>query len=203
MHLDGLTPSKEHIEVAREAFQDRPGLLVMIRPRAGNFSYNPQEIDEMLEQIVIAAKCGANGVVFGVLHEDDHSINLPKLKLLVHKARKLNLKTSFHRAFDATPNNSEALDSLIDLNVDRVLTSGVPWNKKGTALEGIQAIKKLVNRAEKRLEIVVGGSVSPANAQLILNELPGEAAISLHAYSSVLEEGYTSEKLVSDLVQQT
>ena len=69
MHFDGLTPSVDQISAARLAFDNRPGLLVMIRPRQGNFLYSPKEIVAIHRQIEAAATAGADGVVFGALNE--------------------------------------------------------------------------------------------------------------------------------------
>ena len=69
MHFDGLTPSVDQLSAARRAFDNRPGLLVMIRPRQGNFLYSPKEIVAIHRQIEAAATAGADGVVFGALNE--------------------------------------------------------------------------------------------------------------------------------------
>ena len=66
MQSHGLTPDPVHIHAARAAFHARPGLMVMIRPRAGDFSYTRAELDLMHRQIHEAAQAGADGVVFGV-----------------------------------------------------------------------------------------------------------------------------------------
>ena len=69
MHVDGLTPSTEQLARARQAFHNRPGLLAMIRPRQGEFSYAREEIRTMHRQIVKAADAGADGIVFGAAAE--------------------------------------------------------------------------------------------------------------------------------------
>ena len=118
MTEEGLTPDVEAISLARKAFAKRPGLMVMIRPRAGNFDYDVDEIDLMLEQITQAAQGGADGVVLGVLTIIDGytTINLPALKKLVRASHELNLKVGFHRAFDAVSNRKLALYQLIKLS---------------------------------------------------------------------------------------
>ena len=89
MHLDGLTPDPQHIRIARDAFRDRPGLLVMVRPRAGDFCFSPDEVGQMVSQIELAQQCGADGVVLGVLRADDNRIASEPMQCLVQAARGL------------------------------------------------------------------------------------------------------------------
>ena len=163
MHLDGLTPDPQHIVAARQAFGNRPGLMVMVRPRAGDFCFSPAEVDLMTQQIEIAAEAGADGVVLGVLRSPDNRIAVDAMQVLVSTAKAAGLKTTFHRAFDATPDADEALDILIDLGFDRVLTSGIPWGRKGTALDGVERLAATIRRSQGRIEIVLAGGISPAN----------------------------------------
>lgn len=205
MHLDGLTPSEEHIRAGREAFGGRPGLLVMVRPRAGDFSYINEELGVMRQQIEIAARCGADGIVLGTLKEIDQTVERSALEPLVDKANNLDLTVTFHRAFDATPDRSRALETLIECGVDRVLTSGMPWGTKGTALDGIDTITKLVRQANGRIGIVIGGGINIHNANAILEKLSAfreqeKRFISLHVYSGVKVNGSTSKETVSQLV---
>ena len=110
MELDGLTPAVKHIELAREAFRDRPGLLPMIRPRGGDFFYCRDDIDLMERQIKAAAIAGADGVVIGVLDQRTSAVHKPYSERLVGMAREHELSVSFHRAFDATPDWQFALE---------------------------------------------------------------------------------------------
>lgn len=201
MHFDGLTPVKEHIVAARKAFHDRAGLMVMIRPRKGDFSYTGQELLTMHREIHTAAEAGADGVVFGVLQKNDDSIAVEPLRQLIQTAGSYGLKVTFHRAFDATPNPLETLAVLIDLGVHRVLTSGMPWGQKGTALDGIGRLDQIIKQSKGRIEIVVSGGISPTNVVNILNRLPLDAGnVSVHAYSGVQENGITTTEAVKSLV---
>jgi copper homeostasis protein len=199
MNLDGLTPRRPHINAARDIFQQRPGLMVMIRPRPGDFVYKRREITTMLHQIETAAECGADGVVFGVLRADDQRVARGLLQLLVAACVRYGLRSTFHRAFDATPDPIEALNVLIDCGVDRVLTAGIPWGQKGTALDGLDRLASLVRRANSRIEVVVGGGVNPTNVSQLLKRLPG--SVSLHAYSGAQRNGRTTVDAVQRLVQ--
>lgn len=200
MHLDGLTPPQESIESARMAFQ-KAGLMVMIRPRGGDFFYSEDEIGEMLGQISRAAKAGADGVVFGTL-TDDGKIDERQARRLIELSHSLTMETTFHRAFDAATEPAEALDSLIGLGIDRILTSGVPWSEAGSALDGLESLNERIQQCGGRAEIVIGGGISPKNAPLILNALqPWKGALSVHAYSGVMESGETTEGGVRSLVE--
>ena len=204
MHLDGLTPDRQHIVAARQAFGDRPGLMAMVRPRAGDFCFSPAEVDLMLQQIETAAAAGANGVVLGVLRPQDNRIAVHVMKMLASAARVTGLKTTFHRAFDATPDADEALDTLIALGFDRVLTSGIPWGRKGTALDGVERLAATIRRSQGRIEIVLAGGISPANVEPLLSRLPlAVGLVSVHAYSGAQANGQTTVESVRALIEAT
>lgn len=165
----GLTPPASHMRAARQAFA-RPGLLVMIRPRAGDFCYSAREIEWMLRQIELARMAGADGVVLGVLRASDGRVAQRLLRRLRQAASELSV--TFHRAFEATPDTAEALEVLIDSGVDRVLTSGLRWGQVGTALEGSARLARLIRQAGQRIEVVVGGGLASAHVPALLRRLP-------------------------------
>lgn len=201
LHLGGLTPARQHIEEARMAFVDRPGLMVMVRPRGGDFAYSEREIEVMLRQITVAAECGADGVVFGVLRPDDQGVAAPVLERLMAESTTHGLRTTFHRAFDATPDPLEALDILIQLNVDRVLTSGIAWGRAGTALEGVDRLANVIRYANGQIEVVIGGGVNETNVAAILKSVLLDASkVVLHAHSGAQHAGITTAQSVQALV---
>ena len=201
MHVDGLTPLTEQIIEARRAFRHRPGLLAMIRPRQGDFSYTREEILTMHHQIGSAAAAGADGIVFGALQKDSRCLALDVCRELIQTIRASHLKPSFHRAFDAAPDPLTALDQLVDLGVDRVLTSGIPWGHRGTACDGVDRLADTIERARGNIEVVIGGGVNPDSVAEILQNLPlGSEGISVHAFSGVQENGETTQGAVKRLV---
>lgn len=200
MEDDGLTPPVESIAAARRAFP-RNGLMVMIRPRAGDFVYTENEIREMEVNIASAAAGGADGVVFGVIAENG-LIDEKYLQRLIQKSQSNGVSTTFHRAFDVLEDRFEGLEMLIDHGVDRILTSGVAWGCSGGALEGKETLKALVEAADGRTEIVIGGSVSSGNAKEIVSSLGQfSGPVSLHAHSGVQENGVTAKSKVRALVE--
>jgi copper homeostasis protein len=201
MHLDGLTPSVDCLAAARRAFRQRPGLMAMIRPRAGDFCYSSAELALMLEQIDTAAAAGADGVVFGVLQTGAQCIDLEASRRLLAATQGHGLTTTMHRAFDATPDPDATLDALIELGVDRVLTSGLPWGTKGTALDGAPRLAATIQRAQERIGIVLASGISPANVGPLLAQLPLHAGrVAVHAYSGAQIRGQTTVEAVRELV---
>lgn len=201
MHLDGLTPSPACLVAARQAFRQRPGLMAMIRPRAGDFCYEPAELALMLAQIDLAAEVGADGVVFGLLNATDRRIDRPANRQLLAAARAHGLKTTMHRAFDAAPDPDATLEAVIELGFDRVLTSGRPWGAGGTALDGVERLAATIRAARDRIEVVLAGSIGPANVGPLLAQLPLHAGrVSVHAYSGAQAHGRTTVEAVGALV---
>ncbi len=157
----GTTPSAGMIAAARTAVD--LGLMVMIRPRGGDFCYSPLEVEAMLHDLALARELGADGVVFGVLRPDG-TIDVETSARLIKAARPLPV--TFHRAFDMTRDPIEALDTLIKLGVERLLTSG----QEASALEGAELIAELVERAGDRLTVMPGVGITSRNMQRILAE---------------------------------
>lgn len=155
----GTTPSAGMIEVARRNVSI--DLQVMIRPRGADFLYSDEEFAVMKRDVEVAKELDADGVVFGCLHPDG-TIDLPKMRELIHLARPMNV--TFHRAFDMVKEPFQALEDLISLGVDRILTSGL----EPTAIEGAELIKELVQRAGDRIIILPGGGVRPFNIQKLI-----------------------------------
>ncbi|MGI6672909.1 MAG: copper homeostasis protein CutC [Limnochordia bacterium] len=157
----GTTPNYGLIK--RSAALGHLGTMVMIRPRGGDFLYNHEEIAEMEEDIRIAADLGAQGVVFGVLSADGQ-LDYLAMSRLVQLAKSLGLEVTCHRAFDVARDPYQALHALIDLGVDRLLTSG----QRQTALEGMPLLEELIELAAGRISIMPGGGVRPHNVHELL-----------------------------------
>lgn len=154
----GLTPSHGTIRIARERL--RIGIMAMVRPRGGDFCYSDTEFAVMREDLLAARALGANGVVFGILHPDA-TIDRERTAELIALARPLPV--TFHRAFDVTRDPFEALETLIDLGVERVLTSG----QEPSALEGLDLIVELVRRSAGRIVVMPGGGITGRNVARI------------------------------------
>ena len=158
----GTTPSLGLLRVIKQEI-DIP-VFIMIRPRGGDFAYTEQEFEVMKEDLKIFKESGSvDGFVFGVLTPDGE-VDTTRCSELIELARPLPV--TFHRAFDMTRDPFRALETIIDLKMERVLTSG-----QGTsALEGLPLIKDLVERAHSRIIVVPGGGITERNLQRILKE---------------------------------
>ena len=150
----GITPSRGMIRVAR-AVGIR--MHVIIRPRGGDFLYDSDEFSVMEADIDAAKEEGADGVVIGLLNADG-AIDAARTEKLIRRARPLAV--TFHRAFDMTPDPFAALDTLISLGVERVLTSG----QEATVLEGLPLLEELTRRGGDRIIVMPGGGITPRNA---------------------------------------
>lgn len=198
MQQDGLTPSAEAIDVTRKHFPNGV-LMVMIRPRSGDFHYTKDELITMNQQIIQAKELGADGIVFGVL-SPQKKINFHACQMLCDTAKNLSLKMTFHRAFDEITEHETALTQLESLAFDHVLTSGIAWHTTGSALDGINNIQRFINFVDGRLEIIIGGGVSPNNIHHIIHQLSAnKARISFHSYSGVLTQGIVDELALAQL----
>jgi copper homeostasis protein len=155
----GTTPSAGTIALTRR--QLTIALNVIIRPRGGDFCYSALEYEVMRHDIEEAKRLGADGVVIGILNPDG-TVDRSRTKALIELARPLSV--TFHRAFDVTRDPFEALETLIDLGVDRVLTSG----QERSVLEGLETITALVQRAGERIIIMPGGGISERNVKRII-----------------------------------
>jgi copper homeostasis protein len=199
MRSAGLTPQPECVRAARAAF-GKPGLMVMIRPRGGDFEFRPNEIALMEQQILVAADCGSDGVVLGVLGPDGE-LAQDELKRLIGLAQARGLTVTFHRAFDALADRLAAIPLLAGLGVHRVLTAGIAWGQQGTAVEGLDVLQQLSAAAPAGLELVIGGGVSAENAPRLLQALSAcRGRISLHAFSAALEGDCVSARKVRAIV---
>jgi copper homeostasis protein len=155
----GTTPSGGCIKVARQKL--RIGLQVMIRPRGGDFDYSALEVEVMKEDIRMARELGADGVVFGCLTPEG-DIDRALTSELLELARPLNI--TFHRAFDVCRDPQQALEELISLGVDRVLTSG----QEATCLEGLELLTAIQQQAAGRIIVMPGGGITPRNVNKIV-----------------------------------
>lgn len=150
----GITPSAGVIEQVRRNL--KIPLNVIIRPRGGDFCYSREEFDVMKRDILMAQTLGADGVVIGILTPEG-TIDLERCAMLVELARPLSV--TFHRAFDMAGDLFQALEDVLALGVERLLTSG----GRQTAMEGAATIATLAQRAGDRLIIMPGSGVKPEN----------------------------------------
>ncbi len=165
----GTTPSLGTIRAARAAADLE--LNVMIRPRGGDFHYSERELEVMELDVAAAREAGADGVVFGLLRTDG-TIDRERAAPLVAAARPMRI--TFHRAFDMTRDPFEALETLIALGIDRVLTSG----QEASVPAGLPLLCQLVERAGDRIVVMPGCGIRAGNLARVAAET---GARELHA----------------------
>lgn len=188
LDVDGLTPPVEWIREVRKRY---PSLTVhvLVRSRAGDFVYAPEEVETMAAQVEEALEAGADGIVIGCLTAGG-DVDIPAMERLVRTIESYSLAAellrsdlchaandshffpgparrvsiTFHRAFDACKRPFDALEHIIALGCDRILTSG----QGPTVVEGSDMLRELRKRADGRIIILPGGGVTPRNAGRIL-----------------------------------
>lgn len=172
----GTTPSLGFLRAARRIFPGK--IMMMIRPRGGDFHYSHGEAEIMLSDIRCAREEGADGVVFGCLRADGSIDERMTGELM---AASDSMDRTFHRAFDVSRDLTESLDALIRLGLPRVLTSGGRPSIDAAALE---TIASLVSRAAGRIAILPGGGVTPDTIDRIAS-VTGVAECHLSARESI------------------
>lgn len=173
MDLDGLTPPAAL--VAQVLACVRIPVVVLLRPRGGDFAYDPGEREAIVDAVASARTLGAHGVAVGALR-DDGRLDTGFLAGLVATARPL--RVTCHRAFDRTPDRLAALEDLVTLGFDRVLTSG----GAASAAAGLEALRMLVGAAAGRIAVVAGGGVTADVARRLVQAGVRE----VHAYRALL-----------------
>lgn len=151
----GTTPSYGEIKTA-QALTSQIDINVIIRPRGGDFLYTEAEIQSMLLDIELCKQLGVHGVVFGCLTREG-DIDVPLMRRLIEAAKPLSV--TCHRAFDVCRDPFAALEQLIELGCDRILTSG----QQATAEIGIPLLKQLVEKAGDRIIVMPGCGVRENN----------------------------------------
>lgn len=176
LELDGITPSYGLVEQCVELGD--VAVMMLVRPHAGGFCYGAAELATIRRDIQVAHQLGVHGVVIGTLREDGR-IDRNECLRLIEAARPLSV--TFHRAFDLTPDPLEALDTLLELGVDRLLTSG----QAACARDGAALIQALVQRAGAALSVMAGAGI---RAPEVLPLVRATGVRELHASASLLSE---------------
>ena len=160
LFLGGLTPSLGSLLLCKRHVPGMP-VIAMVRPRQAGFAYSPLEYDVMKEDARLFLENGADGIVFGFLH-DNGVINEERTREFVEICG--DAEAVFHRAFDVTPDPFAALETLIKCGIKRVLTSG----QAPSVPEGADLIKELMAHAAGRIEILPGAGITAANAARVV-----------------------------------
>ena len=153
----GTTPSYAQIKIARKYLNIE--LYSLIRPRGGDFFHTHLEFEIMKSDIRFCGETGCDGVVTGMLNPDG-TIDRIRNRELVEIARQYGMGVTFHRAFDRSNDLFQAMEDIIDLGCERILTSG----GYDTAIEGAEVILRLIEKAAGRIIIMPGSGITPENA---------------------------------------
>ncbi len=158
----GLTPTLGSLIAVKKAAPTLE-IMAMVRPREGGFCYTDTEYVAMKEDARLMLEHGADGIVFGFLHENG-TVDAERTNEFTALAKSYGRQSVFSRAIDVAPDWRAALDTLIQLGVSRVLTSG----QRPTAMEGADVIAAMVRHAAGRIEILPGAGIRASNLRLIL-----------------------------------
>lgn len=161
LHLGGLTPSLGTLLLTKKNTLLK--VIAMLRPRGAGFCYSEDEFLVMLEDAEILMSYGADGLAFGCLKQDG-SIDIEKNKAIIDIIKKYQGEVVFHRAIDCVKDIDKSMKILIDLGVNRILTSGL----QSKAIEGKDAIKELQEKYGKQIEILAGSGVNATNAKELM-----------------------------------
>ncbi len=175
----GTTPSYGTIKQCREAFS--VSLYPIIRPRGGDFLYTKDEFEIMLQDVKLCKQLGCDGIVIGLLNMDG-TIDMVRTAALIEAAYPLGV--TFHRAFDRCKDPFEAMEQLIEIGCERILTSG----QQPSLVDGVELVTELNRKADERIIIMPGSGVRKENIKML-----GEQTGCLEFHSSL--RGKESSKM--------
>lgn len=161
--VGGTTPSYGTIRKCIEKLN--VPVMVMIRPRGGNFVYTADEFDIMKDDILQCRELKADGVVFGLLTEPGE-IDKVRTRQLVQIAG--NMQVTFHKAVDVAKDILDCVDIIKETGVKRILSSG----GEKTASEGMEVLKKMIKIAAPEMTVIVAGKVTWENFEEISTNIP-------------------------------
>lgn len=159
LDVGGTTPSRALIESVVRAV--KIPVFPIIRPRGGDFTYSAPELESMKRDAEMAVDAGAAGVVIGVL-KDDRTVDARRTREVMQVASRVPM--TFHMAFDDTPDQAAALDTLMEIGITRVLTKGGARR----AIDGVEKLRDLVTQSAGHIHILAGGGVRANNAEEIV-----------------------------------
>ncbi len=154
----GLTPTVGTLRVVKSKV--KIPVMTMVRPRAGGFCYTENEFETAKEDAALLLENGADGLVFGFLHEDG-TVDVERTRELVKIAG--GMPCVFHRALDVVPDWKKALDQLIGLGITRVLTSG----QQSDVFFALDTIAEMIHYAAGRIQILPGAGITLENVQKV------------------------------------
>lgn len=162
LHLGGLTPSLATLQLTKKNTDLK--VICMVRPRGAGFHYTEKEFEVMKADARILMENGSDGLAFGCLDENGN-IDIEQTKQIIDIIKEHQGEVVFHRAFDCVKDPYQAMETLIDLGVHRVLTSGL----EPKAMEGIQLIKELQEKYGDKIEILAGSGMNASNAKEMMD----------------------------------
>ncbi len=163
LSLGGTTPSYGTIKKCLEKLS--VPVMVMIRPRGGNFIYSKEEFEIMQEDILQCKNLGAYGVVLGILDHSSH-IDKDRTKQLVQLSKPM--KVTFHKAIDISMNILDGVAFLKEIQIDHILSSG----GQKTAVEGQRLLNQMIELASPQVKIIVAGKVTHENFDQVSKIIP-------------------------------
>jgi copper homeostasis protein len=173
----GLTPS---IALVQKSLSIGLNTQVLIRPRSGDFVYTEDEKTQIIDELLFFQELGVQGAVVGALNVK-RALDLSFLRQLRLLTPRIEL--TFHKAFDDIYNWQKALEELIAMKYDRVLTAGSAVNVE----LGIPRLKQMIEFASDRIQILPGGGIIPENIGVIIDSLQHNA---IH-FSGTKNEDFT------------
>lgn len=163
LHMGGLTPSVGSLVLAKRHTGMK--IITMVRPRGGGFHYDEEDFEVMLADVQVMLDNGADGIAFGCL-DAQGNIDVEQNKQIIELIKAAGKEAVFHRAFDCASDPYSAMETLISLGVDRVLTSGL----EAKAMQGKALIKELQERYGDQIQILAGSGINASNAKEMMKE---------------------------------
>ena len=159
----GLTATVGELLVAKR--ETGMKIIAMVRPREGGFCYTDAEFATAVEDAKQLLANGADGLVFGFLHEDG-TVDVERTGILAKLAQDAGKETVFHRAIDVVPDWRKAMDQLIDLGITRILTSG----QEPDVSLGTETVREMIAYAAGRIQILPGAGITSRNFERVIAE---------------------------------
>ena len=184
----GLTPSVGSLLVAKR--ETRIPIMAMIRPREGGFCYTDAEFAVCREDARLLLEQGADGLVFGFLHEDG-TVDIERTREIAALALRAGKEAVFHRAIDVVPDWRAALDCLIDLGLTRVLTSG----QAPDVFYGTDVVRDMIAYAAGRIQVMPGAGITPQNIAAI-RERTGAEQLHVAAYRTHFDHSADNNRAI-------